>query len=155
MFTLLFSHFNTVEWCLHRQSARSVGCQKLTFWQPACPHHQRSGKFAGPMIRYDKTCALSLSLTHTRTHTHARTHARTRTHTHTHIHIGIILSSTSAPKSILVNSILQSQPSSWISIVSACKLDDQCFIPSRGRWCFLYCPDWLWGPSSLLHNGYW
>jgi hypothetical protein len=36
------------------------------------------------------------------------------------------------------------------------QLDDQGSSPGRGWEFFSFtpCPDWLWGPSSLLSNGY-
>jgi hypothetical protein len=42
------------------------------------------------------------------------------------------------------------------SIVSDYGLDDRGLIPGRGKGFFLYplCPDRLWGPPSLLYNGY-
>jgi hypothetical protein len=48
---------------------------------------------------------------------------------------------------------------SWVSsgsIVSGYGLDDRGSIPGRGKGFFLYplCPDRLWGPPSLLSNGY-
>jgi hypothetical protein len=45
---------------------------------------------------------------------------------------------------------------SSVSIVSDYRLDDQGSIPGRGREFFLLPlrPDQLWGPSSLLSNGY-
>jgi hypothetical protein len=43
---------------------------------------------------------------------------------------------------------------SSVSVVSGYRLDDQ---PGRSKGFFLWplCPDWLWGPPSLLCNGYW
>jgi len=40
--------------------------------------------------------------------------------------------------------------------VSDYGLDDRATIPGRGKGFFLYplCPDRLWGPPSLLYNGY-
>jgi hypothetical protein len=42
------------------------------------------------------------------------------------------------------------------SIVSDYGLDDRSSIPGSGKGFFLYplCPDLLWGPPSLLSNGY-
>jgi hypothetical protein len=44
-----------------------------------------------------------------------------------------------------------------VSTVSDYRLDDQGSIPGTGKGFFLYplCPDQLWGPPSLLSNGYW
>jgi hypothetical protein len=41
--------------------------------------------------------------------------------------------------------------------VSDYGLDDRGSIPDRGRGFFFspLRPDWLWGPPSLLFNGYW
>jgi hypothetical protein len=43
------------------------------------------------------------------------------------------------------------------SIVSDYELDDRGSIPDRGREFFFWPlrPDRLWGPPSLLSNGYW
>jgi hypothetical protein len=45
---------------------------------------------------------------------------------------------------------------SSVSIVTGYGLDGQGSIPDRGRGFFLYPlrPDRLWGPPSLLYNGY-
>jgi hypothetical protein len=46
---------------------------------------------------------------------------------------------------------------SWgisISVVSDYKLHDRASIPGRGKGFFPLCPDRLWGPLSLLSNGY-
>jgi hypothetical protein len=52
-------------------------------------------------------------------------------------------------------SLFRSRVSSG-SIVSDYGLDDRGSIPGRGKGFFLYplCPDGLWGPPSLLYNGY-
>jgi hypothetical protein len=46
---------------------------------------------------------------------------------------------------------------SSVSIVSDYALDDWGSIPGGGKGFFLHplCPDRLWGPPSLLYNGYW
>jgi hypothetical protein len=49
---------------------------------------------------------------------------------------------------------------SSVSIVSGCGLDDQMIevrsqAEARDFSPNLFCPDWLWGPPSLLYNGYW
>jgi hypothetical protein len=48
------------------------------------------------------------------------------------------------------------EPGSSVSIVSDYGLDDRGSIPDRGRGFLLYPlrPDRLWGPPSLLYNGY-
>jgi hypothetical protein len=48
---------------------------------------------------------------------------------------------------------------SSVSIVPGYRLDDQAIkvrSPAEVKGFFLYqlCPDWLWGPPSLLYNGY-
>jgi hypothetical protein len=48
---------------------------------------------------------------------------------------------------------------SWdssVSVVSDYMLDEWGSVPGRGKRLFLYplCPDRLWGPPNLLHNGY-
>ena len=41
-----------------------------------------------------------------------------------------------------------------MSIVSDYGLSGPGFGPCRGK-IFCSCPDWLWGPPSLLYSGYW
>jgi hypothetical protein len=56
---------------------------------------------------------------------------------------------------ITINLVIK-EPGSSGSIVSDYGLDDRGSIPGRGKGFFLYplCPDRLWGPPSLLYNGY-
>jgi hypothetical protein len=46
---------------------------------------------------------------------------------------------------------------SSVRIVSDYGLDGQGLLPYRGRGFFLWSllPGWLWGPPSILYNGYW
>jgi hypothetical protein len=59
--------------------------------------------------------------------------------------------------SFLFNTTLFMSRGSSVSIVSDYGLDDRGSIPDRGRGFFLplaFRPDRLWGPPSLLYNGY-
>jgi hypothetical protein len=60
---------------------------------------------------------------------------------------------------ILVTYLMRISRGSSVSIVSGYGLDDRAievWSPAEVKWLFLYplCPDRLWGPPSLLSNGY-
>jgi hypothetical protein len=117
----------------------------------------------------------TIHMTGTHTHTHARTHTHTHTHTRTRTHLQCVEvyalyagrrkegatycnvkvqgsgGTDGWKESLLVYKL--SQYSVWLR---AGQPGDRGSIPGGGKGFFLYplCPDRLWGPPSLLYNGY-